>query len=129
MSRIMLAIKSVLAKTDNIETMIFDEIDTGISGKAANAVANLLSEIGYTSVTTSNKTKHQVLCISHLPNIAAIADHNYFISKKTENERTKTYIKHLEEKEVIEEIARISSGKINEVTMQYASELRKKKVS
>ena len=120
MSRIMLAIKSVLAKTDNIDIMIFDEIDTGISGKAANAVADLLSEIG---------NDHQVLCISHLPNIAAVADHNYFISKKVDNQRTKTNIKYLAEEDVIKEIARISSGEVNEVTMQYASELRNKKVS
>ncbi len=120
MSRIMLAIKSVLAKTDDIDVMIFDEIDTGISGKAANSVAKLLKEIG---------EDHQVLCISHLPNIAAAADHNYFISKKIDNERTKTNIKYLEEEEVIREIARISSGKVNKVTIQYASELRNKKVS
>ena len=129
MSRIMLAIKSVLAKTDNIDVMIFDEIDTGISGKAANSVAELLSEIGGKGNEDSS-LKHQVLCISHLPNIAAVADHNYFISKKTtEDKRTKTNIKYLHEEEVIKEIARISSGEINEVSMQYASELRNKKVS
>ena len=120
MSRIMLAVKSVLAKTDNIDVMIFDEIDTGISGKAANSVAELLSEIGQ---------KHQVLCISHLPNIAAVADHNYFINKQVENNRTTTNIKHLEENEVLCEIARISSGEVNEVTIKYATELRNKKVS
>ena len=120
MSRIMLAIKSVLAKTDNIDIMVFDEIDTGISGKAANSVAELLGEIG---------KAHQVLCISHLPNIAAVADHNYFISKKIDKQRTKTKIKYLEESEVIKEIARISSGEVNEVAMQYALELRNKKVS
>ena len=120
MSRIMLAIKSVLAKTDNIDIMVFDEIDTGISGKAANSVAELLGEIG---------KAHQVLCIYHLPNIAAVADHNYFISKKIDKQRTKTKIKYLEESEVIKEIARISSGEVNEVAMQYALELRNKKVS
>lgn len=121
MSRIMLAIKSVIAKTDNVEVMVFDEIDTGISGKAANSVAKLLSEIG--------KDNHQVLCISHLPNIAASADHNYFISKHVENGRTKTNIKYLEENEVINEIARISSGEVNEITIKYASELRNMKAS
>ena len=122
MSRIMLAIKSVLAKTDNINVMVFDEIDTGISGKAANAVAELLREIG-------RNDEKQVLCISHLPNIAANADHNYFISKQTDNERTKTKIKYLKEDEVIKEIARISSGEVNDATMKYAFELRNKKVS
>ena len=120
MARIMLAIKKVLSDTDKTPVMIFDEIDTGISGNAANAVAeklNLISKF------------HQVLCISHLPNIAAAADYNYFISKKVTNERTNTNVKLLQEKEVIEEIARISSGKVNDVTIKYATQLRNKKVS
>ena len=69
------------------------------------------------------------MCISHLPNIAANADYNYFISKKTNKERTSTQIRLLEEKEVIEEIARISSGEVNEITLKYATELRNKKAS
>ena len=120
MSRTMLAIKKVLADTDQVPVLVFDEIDTGISGKAANSVANKLKAIA---------KKHQVMCISHLPNIAAVADHNYFISKNVKEERTKTQIKLLKENEVIEEIARISSGEINEVTLQYAYELRNKKAS
>lgn len=120
MSRTMLAIKKVLADVDNVSVIIFDEIDTGISGKAANSVAKKLKSIA---------KKHQVMCISHLPNIAAVADYNYFISKETVLDRTKTKIKLLEEKEVIEEIARISSGEINEISMKYAIELRNKKAS
>lgn len=120
MSRTMLAIKKVLADTDKTPILIFDEIDTGISGKAANSVANKLKAIAQ---------KHQVMCISHLPNIAAVADYNYFISKNIKEERTKTQIKLLKENEVIEEIARISSGEVNEVTLQYAYELRNKKAS
>ena len=120
MSRIMLAIKTVLANTDSTPVLIFDEIDTGISGKAANSVATKLKAIA---------KKHQVMCISHLPNIAAVADYNYFISKNVKEERTKTQIRLLKENEVIEEIARISSGEINEVTLQYAYELRNKKAS
>ena len=120
MSRTMLAIKKVLADTDKIPVLIFDEIDTGISGKAANSVATKLKAIS---------KKHQVMCISHLPNIAAIADFNYFISKNVKEERTKTQIKLLKENEVIEEIARISSGEINEITLKYAYELRNKKVA
>ena len=120
MSRIMLAIKKVLADTDKMPVLIFDEIDTGISGKAANAVAEKLNGIS---------KNHQVICISHLPSIAAIADYNYFISKKIVNDRTKTNIKLLNEKEIIEEIARISSGEINDTTIQYATQLRNKKVS
>lgn len=120
MSRIMLAIKKVLADTDKMPVLIFDEIDTGISGKAAGAVAEKLDGIS---------KNHQVLCISHLPSIAAIADYNYFISKRVINERTNTNIKLLNEKETLEEIARISSGEINEATIQYAMQLRNKKVS
>ncbi len=117
MSRIMLAIKKVLAEVDNIPVMIFDEIDTGISGKAAKSVANKMRSISQ---------NHQVLCISHLAPIAAMADYNYFISKSVEKERTSTKIKLLNEQEVLCEIARISSGEINEVTLQYATELRNK---
>ncbi len=115
MSRIMLAIKKVLAEVDKMPIMIFDEIDTGISGKAAKSVASKLKSISL---------NHQVLCISHLAPIAAIADYNYFISKKVENERTSTEVKLLNEQEVLCEIARISSGEINEVTLQYANDLR-----
>ena len=120
MSRTMLAIKKVLADTDKMPVMIFDEIDTGISGKAANSVANKLETIA---------KSHQVMCISHLPNIAAMADFNYFISKEVYSNRTKTLVKLLQEEEVIKEIARISSGEINEISLKYANELRNKKAS
>ena len=119
-SRIMLAIKTVIAKTDDVGVMVFDEIDTGISGKAANSVAEKLSNIA---------KMHQVLCISHLPNIAAYADYNYFISKKVSNERTYTGVKKLNEEEVLQEIARISSGEINEATIKYAAELRNRRLA
>lgn len=120
MSRIMLAIKTVLASTDNIPVLVFDEIDTGISGKAANAVAEKLSKIS---------EKHQVMCISHLPNIAAVADSHYFISKNIVNDRTSTSVKQLTEKEIIKEIARISSGEVNDIAIKYAEKLRCKKVA
>lgn len=120
MSRIMLAIKKVLADTDKMPVLIFDEIDTGISGKAANSVAEKLNGIS---------RNHQVLCISHLPSIAAYADYNYFISKKVSGERTNTHVKLLKEEEIIKEIARISSGDINDATLKYAIQLRNKKVS
>ena len=120
MSRTMLAIKKVLADSDKMPILVFDEIDTGISGKAANSVADKLKAIS---------KKHQILCISHLPNIAAVADYNYFISKEVKEERTKTNIKLLKEEEVIKELARISSGEINEVTLKYAEKLRSKKAS
>ena len=119
-SRIMLAIKKVLADTDKMPVLIFDEIDTGISGNAANMVAEKLNNIS---------KNHQVLCISHLPSIAAMADYNYFISKKVVEERTNTNVKLLNEEEIVKEIARISSGKVNDITIKYAEELRSKKVS
>ena len=117
MSRIMLAIKKVLADTDKMPTLIFDEIDTGISGKAAKVVAEKLKLIS---------KSHQVLCISHLAVATATADYNYYISKSVINKRTKTNVKLLNEDEVIHEIARISSGEVNEATLQYAVELRNK---
>ncbi len=120
MCRIMLAIKKVLADTDEMPVVVFDEIDTGISGKAANAVAEKLKNIS---------KSHQVLCISHLASIAAEADYNYFISKSIMGDRTNTNIKQLNEEETIKEIARISSGDINEVSIQYATELRNKRAS
>lgn len=120
MSRTMLAIKKVLADVDETPILIFDEIDTGISGKAANSVAQKLKDIA---------NNHQIMCISHLPNIAAIADYNYFISKNIINQRTCTSVKLLKEDEVVKEIARISSGEVNEITLKYANELRNKKAS
>ncbi len=120
MSRTMLAIKKVLADTDKMPVLVFDEIDTGISGKAANSVASKLKRIA---------KNHQVMCISHLPNIAAMADYNYFISKDIYQDRTKTQVKLLQENEVIEEIARMSSGEINDISLKYANELRHKKAS
>lgn len=117
MSRIMLAIKKVLADSDKMPVLIFDEIDTGISGKAAKFVADKLKTIS---------KSHQVICISHLAAATAIADYNYYISKEVANERTNTNIKLLNEQEVIREIARISAGEINEATLMYASNLRNK---
>ncbi len=116
MSRIMLAIKTVLANTDSTPVLIFDEIDTGISGKAAKAVGQKLKLIG---------KNHQVICITHQASIAAKGDNNYFISKVTENTRTHTVIKQLKENEIIDEIARISNGDITDIAREHARELRK----
>ena len=116
MSRMMLAIKTVLADTDNVPILVFDEIDTGISGKAAKAVAEKMKIIS---------KKHQSLCITHLPVIAAQGNNNYFIYKKVEEGKTKTNIKLLNEEETIYEIARIANGEITEVAIQNAKELRK----
>lgn len=116
MSRIMLAIKNVLADVDEVDTLIFDEIDTGISGKAGQAVGEKMKSIAKT---------HQVICITHLPSIAAKGDYNYYISKKTKDSKTYTNIKQLNEEETIEEIARISSGEVTEIAKAHAKELRK----
>lgn len=116
MSRVMLAIKTVLAEVDKVSTLIFDEIDTGISGKAAKAVGEKLK-------TISNN--HQVMVVTHSASIAAKGRYNYYISKKTKNEKTYTEIRKLNEEEVLKEIARISSGDITDISIAHAKELRK----
>ena len=116
MSRIMLAIKTVLANTDSTPVLIFDEIDTGISGKAAKSVGEKLKLIG---------KSHQVLCITHQPSIAAKGDENFYISKISKDGRTVTRVKKLNEEEVINEIARISNGEVTETARNHAIELRK----
>ncbi len=115
-SRIMLAIKTILADSDKVPVMIFDEIDTGISGKAAKSVAEKMKIIS---------KKHQVLCITHQANIAAKGDYNYYISKNIKGENTVTNVKLLTEDEVIEEIARISSGDITGAAIEHAKEMRR----
>lgn len=117
MSRIMLAIKNVLSDADKIPTMIFDEIDTGISGKAGFAVAEKLHNLA--------KDK-QVICVTHLASIAAKGDNNLYVDKGIENDRTVTRITKLNEEEVLNEIARIiSGGNITEAAIMHAKELRK----
>lgn len=117
MSRIMLAIKNVLANIDKVPVLIFDEIDTGISGIAANKVAEKMKQIA---------KHHQILCVTHLAPIAAKGDYNYYISKKVENEITKTNIKLLNENETIKEVARIASGEVTDIALEHARQLRNK---
>ena len=116
MSRVMLGIKTVLADVDKVYTLIFDEIDTGISGKAAKAVGEKLKRIS---------KNHQVIIVTHLASIAAKGDYNYFISKNVKNEKTYTNVKLLNEDETIKEIARISTGDITKTSLEHAKELRK----
>lgn len=116
MSRIMLAIKSVLADVDKVPVLVFDEIDTGISGVAAKAVSMKMKNIA---------KHHQVMCVTHLASIAAKGDNNYYISKEVNDNKTVTKIKLLTEEETIKEIARIASGELTEVTLKHAMELRK----
>lgn len=120
MSRIMLAIKTVLSDIDEVPILIFDEIDTGISGKAANSVGEKLRKIAQ---------RHQVLIITHLASIAAKGEYNYYIYKEVKDNKTNTKIKLLNENETIREIARIASGEITEVAISHAKELRKKNVA
>lgn len=116
MSRIMLAIKTVLADVDKVLTLVFDEIDTGISGKAARAVGEKLKTIS---------KNHQVMVVTHSASIAAKGEYNYFIKKEVKDDKTYTNIKLLSELETIREIARISSGDITDISMAHARELRK----
>ncbi len=116
MSRIMLAIKNVLSNVDTVPVLIFDEIDTGISGIAAKSVANKLKSIS---------KYHQVLCVTHLASIAAKGNYNYYINKETINEKTQTKIKLLNNEEKEKEIARIASGEITDISLQHARMLMK----
>ena len=115
MSRFMLAFKTILADIDQIDTLVFDEIDTGISGIAAQIVGEKLSKIG---------KKKQVMCITHLPQIAANGHTHYRIEKNTSNNRTYTNIKELTFDERIDEIARLIAGNnITEKTIEHAHEI------
>lgn len=118
LSRIMLAIKNVIASADDVPTMIFDEIDTGISGRAAQKVGIKLSEIG---------EKRQVLCVTHLAQIAAMGDRHLLIEKKSDDKRTYTNVHSLDYDERKHEIARIISGNPDsEAALLSAEELLKR---
>lgn len=121
MSRIMLAIKTILAESDQIETLIFDEIDAGISGRTAQMVAEKMNVIG---------KNHQVICITHLPQIAAMADNHFLISKNVVNNATFSNIVLLEEKESITELARMLGGvKITDTVLESAKEMKELAIS
>ncbi len=115
MSRIMLAFKSILAFFDQIPTMIFDEIDTGISGRTAQIVGEKILQIS---------GEHQVICISHLPQIAALGDSHYAISKIVSDNRTKTIVSRLSDNERVEELARLLGGvDLTKTTLSHAAEM------
>lgn len=117
LSRIMLAIKAVLADTDDIPTLIFDEIDTGISGRTAQKVSEKLSYIA---------GSHQVICITHLPQIAAMADTHFEISKKAEDGFTTTTIHQLDSEQMISELARLLGGvQLTDAVYDNAREMKK----
>lgn len=115
LSRMMLALKTIFSSSNGITSIIFDEVDTGVSGRVAQAIAEKIAAISVNS---------QVLCISHLPQVAAMADHHYFIKKQVEHDRTFTTLSEIGKKERIEEISRMMSGtEITDLTLQHASEL------
>lgn len=116
LSRIMLAIKAVLAEKDEIPSLIFDEIDVGISGRTAQKVSEKIALIS---------RNHQVICITHLAQIAAMADAHYLIEKKVEKEHTMTSIVRLKEEEMVNELARIIGGaRITDSVLESAAEMR-----
>ena len=116
LSRIMLAIKTILAESDQIETLIFDEIDAGISGRTAQMVAEKMNLIG---------KGHQVICITHLPQIAAMADSHFLIQKDVVGNVTVSSISLLGEQESITELGRMLGGvKITDKVMESAQEMK-----
>ncbi len=117
LSRFMLALKAITADKDRTETLIFDEIDAGISGKTAWNVAEKMNVIGQ---------EHQVIAITHLPQISAMADSHFLIEKISDDSRTETHIRHLDENESIEEVARLmSTDTITDSILESAAQLRK----
>ncbi|MBO5281780.1 MAG: DNA repair protein RecN, partial [Lachnospiraceae bacterium] len=116
LSRIMLAIKTVLASRDNIDTLIFDEIDAGISGKTAWKVSEQLDCVAHA---------HQVICITHLPQIAAMADRHFVIEKEVQGENTLTRIRQLQGEENLQELGRLLGGDgMTEAVLGNAREMR-----
>ncbi len=118
LSRVVLALKVILAQTDSIETLVFDEVDSGIGGRVAEVVGRKLSELA---------KHHQVICITHIPQIAKFADHHLSISKHVSKGRTITAITPLSKDERYKEIARMLGGeKITDATLEHAKEMLKK---
>ena len=116
LSRIMLAIKAILADKDQIDTLIFDEIDTGISGRTAQMVSEKMNALG---------RNHQIICITHLPQIAAMSDSHYLIEKSVSNQTTISTIRPLDQDESINELARMLGGvKITKMVLENAREMK-----
>ncbi|KAB3537394.1 DNA repair protein RecN [Alkaliphilus pronyensis] len=116
MSRIMLALKRILADIDKIGTLVFDEIDTGISGHTAHIVSEKLYEISKT---------HQVICITHLPQIAAMGKAHFLINKTEEEGTTKTFVEKLDYNSRIKEVGRLLGGQLTDITLKHAKEMIK----
>ena len=115
LSRIMLALKTIFSESQGITSIIFDEVDTGVSGRVAQAIAEKISGIARAS---------QVLCITHLPQVAAMADHHYFIAKEIVGDRTETKLAQLNEADRVHELARMSAGtQVTKLALEHANEL------
>lgn len=115
LSRILLALKSIFSRKQGITSIVFDEVDTGVSGRVAQAIAEKIAKIAANS---------QVLCITHLPQVAAVADNQYFIEKAIQEGRTETHVRKLSKEERVAEIARMLSGaEITDLTIEHAREL------
>ncbi|MDH4232460.1 MAG: DNA repair protein RecN [Nitrospirota bacterium] len=114
LSRVMLALKSILAKADNLPVLIFDEVDAGIGGRTAESVGKKLRAIS---------EKHQLLCITHLPQIASLGDFHLKIEKKDQNKRVRVDVRPIEGGERQDEIARMLSGTTTETSLKHAEEL------
>ena len=117
MSRFMLVLKNILADKFGTETIIFDEIDSGISGEIASQVAKKIANLS---------KKYQIICITHLPQVASCGDNFIKVYKTTHNDRTETQINILSEEETLKQIALMASGSVTESSLNYAKELRKK---
>ncbi|HPX12654.1 MAG TPA: DNA repair protein RecN, partial [Syntrophales bacterium] len=117
LSRITLAIRKVLAETSEVRTIVFDEVDAGIGGAAAEAVGKKLRDAA---------SHHQVLCITHLPQIACFGENHFLVEKTVSDGRTKTAMRRLSEKERLEEVARMLGGaRISDKAREHASEMLK----
>ena len=115
LSRVVLALKAILAKSEAVETIVFDEVDAGISGSVGEVIGKKLSSLA---------RYHQIICITHLPQIAKFGDHHFSISKRVSHGRTKTFINLLSKKERVKEIARMLGGeKITQATLDHAHEM------
>ena len=117
LSRFMLAFKNIFSENESVETLIFDEIDSGISGETGLIVGEKLSSI---------KKHAQIICITHLPQVASFGDEFYYISKSESDGQTYTNVKHLEEEEIVYNLAKMISGQVSNIALSHAKEMREK---
>ena len=117
LSRFMLAFKNIFSENESVETLIFDEIDAGISGETGVIVGEKLSSI---------KKHAQIICITHLPQVASFGDDFYFVSKSESDGQTFTHVKHLEGDEIVYNLAKMISGQVSNIALSHAQEMRDK---